>query len=335
MSEVQDASAGPGDTVAAAEARRLEPGELAYFEGEFVPLSQARIPITTHAFNYGTGCFEGIRAYWNQERRQLYVLRLREHLERLVRSARILKLDFEADLPALESLMRELLARNGYQQDAYLRPIVYKAGSTIKVALTGIETGFCAYTIPMGDYLDIERGLTLTISAWRRIEDNAIPARGKPTGAYINAAMASDEARLKGFDEAVMLTSDGHVAEASSANLFLFESGVLVTPETADEILVGVTRGCVVELARHLGYGVEVRRVDRSELLSAEEVFLCGTGVQIAPVVGIDGRPVGGGRPGEVTMSLQRAYLDIVRGVRTDFDEWRTPVYRDRPATGG
>jgi branched-chain amino acid aminotransferase len=316
----------------------VKSGDIAYFEGSFVPLAEARVPITTHAFNYGTGCFEGIRAYWNEDEQQLFALRLHEHLDRLVRSARILKLDFQLEVDELTEIALDLLARNGYREDAYLRPIVYKSEATIKVALTGLATSFCMYSLPMGSYLDIDRGLSLTVSAWRRIEDNAIPARAKPTGAYINAALASDEARERGLDEAIMLTADGHVAEASSANLFLVVNGDLVTSESGDDILVGVTRDAIMKIAQRQGLPIHVRRVDRSELFSADEAFLCGTGVQVAPVTTIDGRPIGSGKPGAVTMELQERYLAIVRGISEDFPDWRSPVYtdgREAPAVGG
>lgn len=307
----------------------MEPGEMVYFDGEFVPKDEARVPITAHAFNYGTGCFEGIRAYWNADDDQLHALLLPEHVERMLRSARILKLDFDGEPAALTEVLLELLARNGYRGDAYVRPIVFKAGETIKVMLTGIETKFCAYTIPMGAYLDISKGLSLTFSAWRRIEDNAIPARAKVVGSYINAAMASDEARKLGFDEALMLTSDGHVAEASSANLFLVEDGVLVTPAVTDDILVGITRQAVLELVAEMGLPVKERAVDRSEVFAADEVFLCGTGVQVAPATSVDGRAVGDGKPGSITMRLQERYLAVARGESTDHPDWRTAVYSD------
>jgi len=304
-------------------------GDIAFFEGELVPLEQARVPITTHAFNYGTGCFEGIRAYWNPEQRQLFAFRLGDHMRRLADSARILKLDFDMEIEQLCAVALELLARNGFEEDAYLRPIVYKSEHTIKVALTGLATSFCMYAIPMGAYLDIDRGLSLTISAWRRIGDNAVPSRAKPTGAYVNAAMASDEARQRGVDEAIMLTGDGHVAEASSANVFVVRDGELVTPEAADDILVGITRDSVMRIAQRQGIPVRERRVDRSELFAADEVFLCGTGVQIAPVTNIDGRRIGSGKPGRVTVELQERYLAIVRGMTEDFAEWRLPVYAE------
>ncbi|MGH7759165.1 MAG: branched-chain amino acid transaminase, partial [Candidatus Dormibacteria bacterium] len=299
-----------------------------FFRNEFVEAGEARVPITSHSFNYGTGCFEGIRAYWSDQRGRLFVIRLREHVERLLRSARILHLEPDQALTAerLGEVVLELLSRNAYQQDAYIRPILYKAGDTIKVTLSGIPTEFCCYTLPMGDYLDIRKGLRLMTSSWRRIDDNAIPARAKPTGAYLNAALAADEARELGFDEALMLTGEGHVAEASSANIFMVQEGVVVTPPVTEDLLVGVTRDCVISMVRQRGWDLEVRQIDRSELLAADECFLCGTGVQIAPVSQVDGRPVGSGRIGPITHRLQEWYLQIVRGEVDDFPGWRTAV---------
>lgn len=303
-------------------------GDIVYFRGAFTGREQARVPISTHAFNYGTGCFEGVRAYWNSSKEELYVIRLREHMERLLRSARILHLepDPALDRETLGSIVLELLRRNRYRQDVYIRPILYKSGTTIKVTLGGIATDFCCFTEPFGDYVDIHRGLRVMISAWRRIDDNAIPSRAKPTGAYLNAALASDEARARGFDEAILLTGDGHLSEASSSNIFLVRDGVLITPQATDDVLVGITRDCVLGLAKDLDVPVEVRRVDRSELLGADEAFLSGTGVQLAPISNVDGRDLGGGAVGEVTMKLQQRYLQIVRGEVDDHSEWRTAV---------
>jgi branched-chain amino acid aminotransferase len=313
------------------------PGEIVYFEGRFVAQGEAKVPITTHAFNYGTGCFEGIRAYWSPRQERLNVVRLREHAERLLRSAHILHLEPPAGLTVerVGEIVVDLLARNGYREDVYVRPILYKSGATIKVTLSGIGSDLCIYTLPFGDYLDIRSGLRVMISAWRRIDDNSIPSRAKPTGAYLNAALASDEARARGFDEAIMLTQDGHVSEASSSNLFLVEQGVLVTPQATDDVLVGITRDCVLALARERGLQVEVRRVDRSELLAADEAFLAGTGVQIAPVTEVDGRTVGGGGLGTVTRELQDAYLKVVRGETDAWREWLTPVGAPQTAGAG
>ncbi|MEY2433274.1 MAG: branched-chain amino acid aminotransferase [Acidimicrobiaceae bacterium] len=304
-------------------------GRVAYFDGAFVPHEQARVPISSHVVNYGTGCFEGIRAYWNADDEQLYVTLLAEHIDRLLRSARILKLDYEGSRDELCDIVVELLRRNAYREDAYVRPLIYKSEETIKVTLTGLRTDLAAYSQPMGAYLDIERGLRLTVSSWKRIDDNAIPARAKVIGSYVNAALASDDARQKGFDEALMLTSDGHLAEASSSNVFLVAGGELVTPEASDDILVGITRAAVLELAVEMGIPARESRIDRSQILAADEVFLCGTGVQIAPVTEIDGRLIGDGRPGATTMSLQRRYLQVVRGEVAEHAAWRTPVYDD------
>ncbi|MDQ1695308.1 MAG: branched-chain amino acid aminotransferase [Frankiaceae bacterium] len=304
---------------------------ISYFAGQFVPHEQAKVPITAHVMNYGTGCFEGIRAYWNADAAQLYVTLLEEHVDRLLRSARILKLDFDGTRDELCSMVLELLRRNDLREDAYIRPLVYKADETIKVMLTGLRTELAAYCQPMGAYLDIDRGLRLTVSSWQRIDDNAIPARAKVIGSYVNAALASDDARQKGFDEALMLTGDGHLAEASSSNLFLVANGRLFTPRGSDDILVGITRAAVMELAAEMGVGVSEASIDRSEVLAADEVFLCGTGVQVAPVTEIDGRIIGAGAPGQVTLALQKRYLEVMRGEVADHAAWRTPVY-DAPA---
>ncbi len=321
-------------TAGAAQAADGRPGvnRITYFDGEYVAHEDARVSIASHVVNYGTGCFEGIRAYWNASHEQLYVTLLDAHAERLVRSARILTLDTRLEAGEVADVVVELLRRNGLRQDAYIRPLVFKSEETITVKLAGLRTSFAAYCQPMGEYLAIDRGLSLAYSAWRRIDDNAIPARAKVIGSYVNAALASDDARENGFDEALMLNGEGHVAEASSSNVFFVMDGALHTPAASEDILVGVTRGAVIELAGELGLAVHERRIDRSESYVAEEVFLCGTGVQIAPVTSIDRRPVGDGKPGPVTRQLQDAYLGAVRGDERaagagGHRSWRTPVY--------
>lgn len=300
---------------------------IAYLGGEFVPHAEAKISIASHVVNYGTGCFEGIRAYWNQEAQQLYATLLEEHSRRLVRSALVLNLELGLEASEVSEIVLELLRRNEMREDAYIRPLAYKADETITVTLGGITTAFAAYCQPMGAYLDIEQGLRLTYSSWRRIDDNAVPARAKAIGTYINAALASDDARRKGFDEALMMTGDGHVAEASSSNVFFVFDGELHTPTASDDILVGITRQAVISMAEEMGVRVSERRIDRSETFFADEAFLCGTGVQIAPVTEIDGRSIGSGRPGSFTRRLQSAYLAAVRGETDEFAPWRTPVY--------
>lgn len=300
----------------------------AYFRGGIVPLAEATVSIATHGLNYGTGCFEGIRAYWNEDCGQLYVLKLNEHYQRMAQSCRILKIDPGMTAEAMGRVTLELLRHNGYRQDVYIRPLAFKGGTRIKLGLTGIADQFAIFCVPMGDYLDTSRGLRVCVSSWQRLDDNALPARTKATGAYINACLATDEAVTNGFDEAIVLTPDGHVSEAASANVFMVRKGRLITTPVTDAILEGVTRDAVIDLAcRELGLETVERSIDRTELYVAEELFMCGTGVQVAGVVEVDRRTVGSGRPGRVTVALQAAYFKAVRGNLEGYGDWLTPVY--------
>ncbi|MGH2556692.1 MAG: branched-chain amino acid transaminase [Actinomycetota bacterium] len=300
---------------------------VAYLDGRFVPMEEAKISIATHAFNYGTGCFEGIRGYWNAEREQVYLVKLQHHFRRLLNSVRLLRIDIGLDVQQLCEIAVEMVRQSGYYEDVYVRPIAYKASPVIKVGLLHLQDAFCCFSAPMGDYFDIQKGLSVTISGWRRNDDNAIPARAKITGGYINAALAIADAQDAGFDEAILLTQDGHVSEGSAANLFLVMNGKLITPPVADDILVGVTRNAIMELAEKLGIPVAERRVDRTELYVADEIFLCGTGVQVASVTKVDGRKIGDGKMGEITRSIQDLYLSAVHGEVEQYMEWLTPVY--------
>jgi branched-chain amino acid aminotransferase len=303
---------------------------FAFMNGRFMPFEEATISIATHAFNYGTGCFEGIRGYWNPEHEEVYLVKLHHHFRRLLNSCRLFRIDIGRSVEELCEIAVELVRRGGYHEDVYVRPIAYKSSPVIRVGLLNLEDAFCCYTAPMGDYHDIEHGLSVTVSGWRRNDDNAIPARAKATGGYLNAALAIADAQDAGFDEAILLTQDGHVSEASSANLFLVMNGRLITPEVSDDILVGITRGALIELAAKLGIRVEERRVDRTELYVADEMFLCGTGVQVAPVTNVDGRLVGEGKVGEITRSIQDRYLAAVHGEVEEFRDWLSPVYGRR-----
>jgi branched-chain amino acid aminotransferase len=307
-------------------ARQEIEGGVCYFQGQLRPLAEANVSIATHALNYGTGCFEGIRAYWSEADGQLYVLKGREHFDRLVRSARILRIELGVGADELLDIAVRMLRENGFRQDVYVRPLAFKAARIIKVALTGVRDEVAMFAVPMGDYV-ATTGLRVTVSNWQRIADNIIPSRAKVTGAYVNAALASDGAAQDGYDEAIMLGEDGHVAEASSANLFMVRDGVLVTPPVTADILEGITRLVVKELAADLGLALEERTIDRTELYVADELFLCGTGVQVAPVVEVDRRPVGAGVPGPVTGRLQEAYFRAVRGQERRYAHWLTPVY--------
>jgi branched-chain amino acid aminotransferase len=300
---------------------------IAFMGGRYLPMEEATISIATHAFNYGTACFEGIRGYWNGEREEVYLVKLQPHYRRLLNSTRLLRIDIGMTAQDLCDMTVELIRRNRYREDVYVRPIAYKSSPMIKVGLIGFADAFCCFTARMGAYLPIDRGLSVTVSGWRRNDDNAIPARAKITGGYVNAALAVADANDAGFDEAILLTADGHVSEGSAANLFLAMNGTLITPPVADDILVGITRGAIIELAARLGIPVAERRVDRTELYEADEIFLCGTGVQVSPVTKVDGRAIGDGKMGEITRSIQDLYLAAVHGEVDEFREWLTPVY--------
>lgn len=299
----------------------------AYHDGGWRPLADANVSIATHALNYGTGIFEGIRAYWSPRHEQLNVFRLRDHFLRMAASGRILRITLPGDPDALGALVIELLRRNEVRADAYVRPLAYKAARSIKVALRDLRDGFGLFTFPLGDYLPTS-GLDARTTTWRRISDDALPARGKITGAYVNTALAVDEAHDANAEEAIFLTRDGHVSEGGSANLFMVRNGELVTPPVSDDILEGITRDSLMRLAREeLGLAVRERSIDRTELFIAEELFFCGTGAQVAPCVTVDGRTVGDGSIGRISRALADLYEGIARGDDPRHAEWRTPVY--------
>jgi branched-chain amino acid aminotransferase len=299
---------------------------VAYFEGEYVPLKDAKVSIMTHAFMYGTAVFEGIRAYWNEDKGMLYGLKLREHMERIRRNAGMLLM---TDLPPVDELVgivAETIERNDFREDAYIRPCFYKSGLSIGVKLHKLPHELTVLAVPFGNYIDIEKGVRLMTSSWRRNADDALPARGKIVGGYVNMAFQKSEAELNGFDEALVLTPDGHASEASAANMFVVRDGVLLTPPVNDDILEGVTRKAVLELAEIFGIPVEVRSIDRSEIYVADEMFLCGTGVQLSPVIELDHRPIAGGAIGPITRQLHTAYFAAVRGNDPRFAHWVTPI---------
>jgi branched-chain amino acid aminotransferase len=301
---------------------------VCYFEGEFVPLAQARIPVMTHGFLYGTATFEGIRAYWNEEQEQLYGLKLLEHYRRLSQSAKLLLMKPPMPPEQLVELTVELLRRNNFREDTYVRPTLYKSTEAIGVRLHGLEEQLLVFAVPFGEYIAIDRGISAQVVSWRRNSDQSLPARGKVVGAYVNSAFSKSEAVLNGYDEAIVLTIDGHVSEGSAENFFLVRDGKLITPAITDDILEGITRTALMQLAREeMGLETIVRSVDRSELYIADEAFLCGTGAQLSPVVEIDHRSVGTGEVGPITRKLASLYFDAVRGKLPAYSDWLSPVY--------
>jgi branched-chain amino acid aminotransferase len=302
--------------------------KVAYFKGDYCSFDKAQVSVRCKALNYGIGCFEGVRAYWNARRGQLYVFCGRDHYERLHNSCKVIRLPLLLTVEQLLEITLELLRRNEHREDVYIRPIVFSSSELLSPTLTADGAEFAMYTLPLRDYLDATKGVTACVSSWRRVSENMIPARAKPTGAYLNSALARDEAKMNGYDEAILLTQDGSVSEASAEHVFIVRGGALVTPTAQEDNLEGVTRRVVSELARNeMGRDVIARRVSRTELYTAEEAFLCGTGAEIAPLVEVDRRKVGDGRPGPITKELQGIFIKAVRGELPKYASWCTPVY--------
>jgi branched-chain amino acid aminotransferase len=318
------------ETAASAAHHAPTPGSLdeltCYFEGRFVPMKDARVSIMTHAFMYGTATFEGIRAYWNEEQGRLFGLKIREHVERIRQSCRILLMN---DVPSVDELTRlilETVRRNGFREDVYIRPSFYKSTKAIGVRLHDLDQELYIIALPFGNYIDTENGCRLMTSSWRRNADEALPARGKIVGGYVNMAFQKSEAELNGFDEAIVLTASGHVNESSAANVFVVRDGVALTPPVSDDLLEGVTRKGLLELMANEGIPTAERSIDRSELYVADEIFVCGTGVQVSPVIEVDHRPVGSGRIGPIARLVRDRYFDAVRGRLPAYEHWLTPI---------
>ena len=301
---------------------------MAYLRGEFMPLEDAKIGVMTHAFNYGTAVFEGIRGNWNDDSGELYLFRVRDHVERLRQSAKIMRLELRASDDELVDQIHELAVRSEFREDVYIRPIVYKSSEILGVRMHNLQDDYLLFLAPFGAYLDPEAGARCMTSSWRRVDDTSIPARAKVNGLYVNNAMAKTEAELGGFDEAILLNQDGHVSEGSGENIAILRRGVIITPPPQDNILEGITLETALQIAREeLGLEVQQRTIDRSELYIADEVFMTGTAAHLIPVVEVDRVPVGDGRPGPVATELQNRYFQAITGRLPRYAEWLTPVY--------
>lgn len=309
------------------------PQRHAFFQGRVVPLEEAKVSVMTHAFNYGTGVFEGIRGYWNEEQEEIYIFRLREHFVRFLKNTRMVCIHVPYTADELVDMTLDLVRMHGYRVDVYVRPLAYKSSEQIGVSMEGVADDFTMFASPYGNYVDIDRGLSLCVSSWKRSDDNAIPGRAKITGNYANTALIKNEAVLNGYDEAIVLNYAGFVVEGSAENIFILRDGVLVTPSVADGILEGITRDTVIKLAyEELGIPTVERAIARSELYYADEIFLTGTGAQVAPVTSMDRRLIGNGEIGPVSSQLQQIYFDVVKGRNPKYMDWLTPVNAAQPA---
>lgn len=302
--------------------------KYAYFRGQIVPIEEAQIGIMTHALHYGTGAFGGLRGYWNDDDEQMYVFRPVDHFTRLLHSANIMRMELTFTPQELTQILQNLLQTEGFHEDVYIRPIAYKSTEMIGVRLHDVDDDFAMFAIPFGQYVANEEGAHVCFSSWDRIDDNAIPARGKITGAYANSALIKSDAVLAGYDEALVLNRDGHLAEASAANVMIVRDGQVITPPLNANILEGIVRKSLMHLLREeLGLEVVERNIDRTEIYIADEIFMCGTGVQIAAITRVEHRAIGSGKMGPITTQLRNLFFDIVRGKVAEYHHWVAPVY--------
>ena len=306
--------------------------EFAFFQGRIVPFAEANVSIGTHALQYGTGAFAGIRGYLDDDGETINIFRLRDHTARLLNSGKLLRADLPFDRDSLADVIVSLVEANAPTTDIYLRPFIYKPAVQLTPRLRNIGDELAVYMMPMGDYLSLDRGQRAIVSSWVRIPDNAIPSRGKITGSYINSALVKDEAEEKGGDEGIVLNTAGKVAEGSGCNIFIVRNGILTTPPITSDVLEGITRRSVILMAEDAGIPVEQREIDRTELYLAEEAFFCGTGVQVAWIESVDGRPVGDQTCGPITTTIRETFFDTVRGRGSRYADWVTPVRRAVPA---
>lgn len=298
----------------------------AFLHGEYVPIEEATISIMTNGFQYGTGYFAGIRGYYSVKEEYLSVFRLDDHYKRFLGSANILGCPLPYTHEELKKITIDLVKKNNPKTNVYFRPFAYVGNTELGPNLANITLDFAMYMIPLEEYMPLGKGLSVVVSSWQRINDNAIPSRGKISGGYINSALARKEATDGGFDEAIMLNKYGRVAEGSAENLFIVRDNKLVTPDVSEGILEGITRRTIIEIAKDMGIEVIERPIERSELYVADEVFLSGTGCQVAWVEQIDKRQIGNGEIGSVTSQLKDKFFTIVKGEDNQYSHWCTKI---------
>lgn len=304
----------------------------AYFKGQIVPYEQAKIGVFTHALNYGTAVFGGMRAYWNRDKEQLYIFRPQDHFKRFLSSTRLMRMEFDDTPESLTQITIELLRADNHHRDVYIRPLAFNTDEIIGVKLHDLHAVISIVAVPFERYVSNDTNAHVTVSSWRRVDDNAIPARGKISGAYANSALIKSDAVLSGFDEALVLTQEGHISEGSAMNIFMIKDGIVITPPVTENILEGITRRSAIELARQeLKLPVVERQIDRTEVYLCDEFFMTGTAAQIVAVTRVDHHPIGSGKIGPYTSQLREAFDNAVRGNLEQYFHWNTPVFAEVP----
>jgi branched-chain amino acid aminotransferase len=304
----------------------------AFFRGKVVPYKEANVGVLTHALNYGSAVFGGLRAYWNATEEQLFVFRPQDHFKRFLESAKLMCMELPYSADQLVEALTGLMRKEGHKEDCYIRPLAFFSDEIIGVRLHDLHTELSIIALPFGRYGSNEDGQHVTVSSWRRVDDNIIPARGKIAGAYVNSAFVKTDANRAGFDEALVLNQDGHISEGSAANVFMYRKGVWVTPPITDNILEGITRRSILQFMREdLKWECQERTIDRTEIYLSDEMFFAGTGVQIAAITKVDHRNVGTGQMGPRTAELKKFFLEVVRGNNSKYRDWCYPIYEKAP----
>ncbi|MCL2474704.1 MAG: branched-chain amino acid transaminase [Chloroflexi bacterium] len=299
----------------------------AFLEGKYMPVDEAKVNVMTHALQYGTGIFEGIRGNWNEEKKELYLFRMREHYERLINGSKLLKISLPYTVDELCKMTVELVKQGKFKEDIYIRPLAYKSSTAFGVRLHNLQDDIMIIAVPWGSYFDAET-IKCCVSSWRRPDNNVIPPQVKATGVYLNNALCKTEAQNNGFDEGIMLAADGKVSEGSGENIFIVKNNKLITPSGASSILLGITRDAVKRIAKEqFGYDTEERLIDRYELYVADEAFFTGTAAHVTPIGSIDHRPLGNGDVGPVTQKIKDYYFGLIKGKRSEYPQWLTPIY--------
>ena len=306
----------------------MMPKSLAFFRGNVVPIEEANVNVMTHALHYGTAVFEGVRGNWNDSAESMFIFRMKEHYLRLLQGCKMLMMDIPYNAEDLCEITVDLIKQSGYKQDLYIRPLAYKSEELVaNLKLQDLGSDFTLIMVPFGAYIESDGALRCCTSSWRRVDDTIIPPRVKISGHYVNSILAKTEATLAGFDEAIMLTPDGYVSEGSGENLFMVTGNKLVTPPVADNNLTGITRDCAISIAcGQLGMELEERRIRRSELYFAEEVFLTGTAAHIQAVGELDNRFIANGSMGQMTGQINSIYQKAIRGELSEYKNWCTEI---------
>jgi len=296
-----------------------------WFDGKFVPLSKAKVPITTHAIHYGTSIFEGIRSYWNTK--NLYIFRLNDHVKRFRNSGKFYNITFNFSDKQIENAVLNLCRKNKIKESCYIRPFYFVGQYGINLHVTkNAPTHVAMFSFPLGDLFN-KNGITVTISKWRKFSDLSTPTQAKMGGNYLNSILATQDAKQKGFDEAILLDQSGNVSEAPGENIFLVKNKTLVTPSLRSSALDGITRKTIITLAKDMKLRTVIRKVTKKELKTADEIFLSGTAAEITPVIKIDKKKIGDGKIGNTTMLFMETYSDIVMNRNKKYSQWLTPVF--------